>query len=563
MIEPRAYQLEALEAVGKSRLNGVTRQLISLPTGTGKTVIFALLAKSINMRTLIIAHTEELIKQAKEKLEIVWPEADVGIVKAGFDEVSAHVVIASIQTISRSNRLQKLKEQEFDLLIIDEAHHAAASSYEKVVKELGFLNSDPSKLLVGVTATPKRGDGVGLGTIFQEIVFERSISTMIRGGYLSPLVGKQVFTKIELGGVGVRHGDFITSQLARAVNTSDRNQLILENYRVYASDRRKAIAFCVDVQHAKDLADAFNEAGISAQAVYGDMSSDDRVSVLMGFRDGKYRILTNCNLLTEGFDQADVDCVIMGRPTKSPALFTQMIGRGTRTFPQKKDCLVLDFCDNASRNNLCSYKNTLDGAVAALFDPGRDEEVGGCVDMSDDELGDSRASEGLEVCLEGIEDIEFFDSAQFAWVSVGDSWHLNLGLNRDVWVRQVNGGFLVVAQSDGDIAHLSSRHLPLDYALGVAEDWSRRQTTKSAWARKDAAWRTLPPTDKQMGTLLKLGIPLDRPISRGEASQILDSKFNEPATGKQRYWLRSHGFSFDQGITKLQATKMIGAAKGG
>lgn len=562
MITPREYQIEALEAVDTHRKLGVQRQLISLPTGCGKTVVFALLAKELNVRTLVIAHTEELIAQAVSKFKVIWPEVDIGIVKAESDEVSAQVVVASVQTAARDKRLQKLKDQSFSLLIIDEAHHAAAPSYSNIVNELGFF-TDPEKLLVGVTATPKRGDGIGLKTVFQEIVFERSINTMIRAGYLSPLVGKQVFTKVELKHVGVRNGDFISSELSRIINTPERNQLIVDNYKQYAAQRKKSLAFCVDVQHAKDLAEAFSQHGIPAMAVYGAMSNEERTSALSSFSNGKYSVLTNCQLLTEGFDEPSIDCVIMGRPTQSTALFTQMIGRGTRTFPLKRDCLVLDFTDNASKHNLCTYKNTLDGAVASLFGQESKEEADGCLEPNDSEIRDLKASTAVKVLEDRIEDIEFFDSAHFAWNPVGDSWHLRLSADRDVWVRKSKDGFLVVAQSTGEVISLSNRPLPLDYALGVAEDWARKQTNKSGWARKDAEWRTEPATRKQIETLSRLGFVFDSSISKGQASQLLDSKFNEPATMKQMGWLRLHGVSLKHPITKFEARKMIANMKGG
>ncbi len=561
MITPREYQIEALEAIQEGWANQSTRQLVSLPTGVGKTIIFALLAKSINTKTLIIAHTEELINQAKEKLKVVWPEVDVGIVKAGANEMDSQVIIASIQTASRVKRLEELKQQGFDLLIIDEAHHAAAASYERVVRELGFFDENPSKLLVGVTATPKRGDGVGLGSIFQEIVFERSISTMIRGRYLSPLVGKQVHTKIDLGGIGVRAGDFVNSELAKAVNTHGRNQLIIDNYTTYGEDRKKTLAFCVDVQHAKDLADVFNECGILAKAVYGDMDKEERAQSLQDFKDGKYQVLTNCLLLTEGFDERAIDCVILGRPTKSASLFTQMIGRGTRTFPTKKNCLILDFCDNSSRNDLCTYKNTLDGAITPLFPSECDINVlegkESPIQQTDDYINRSE----LQVIQDRVEDVEFFETSHFAWIPVGDSWHLSLGLNRDIWVRQVKGGFLITAQSEGDITQLSNRSLPLDYALGVAEDWSRKQTTKSTWARKDAPWRSLPASQKQLDSLSKMRIQFSHGITKGDAAQLLDKKLNDPATDKQRYFLKRRGVKITHNLTKIEAGKLISDLK--
>lgn len=563
MLEPRPYQLECLEAINEFRSRGITRQLCNLPTGTGKTVVFSLLAKELNTRTIIIAHTEELIVQAKEKLEIVWPEAKIGIVKAGSDEIGAQIVIASIQTICRDKRLEKLKEQGFKLMIIDECHHGAAESYTKVIRELGFMDDDPNKLLVGVTATPKRGDGLSLGSIFQEIVFESSIGTMIRAGYLSNLVGKQIFTKVALENVGIKHGDFIQSELAKTVNIDSRNRLIVLTHTQYANERKKTLVFGVDVQHAKDLSALFNEHGISSKAVYGAMDKTERKLILKEFTEGKIQVLTNCQLLTEGFDEPSLDCIIMARPTKSIALFTQMIGRGTRTYPLKKDCLILDFCDNAGRNGLCNFKNTLDSAVTPIFGVGCDEgdeqyEVSG-----DEELAEGNLSKEVAAYLDRIQDIEFFDSSKFAWILIGDSWHLNLGQNRDVWVRHGNGGYHVVAQSDGDLVHLSNRLLPLDYALGLSEDWARRQTTKSAWARKDAPWRSQPASPKQIEALARMGISVDPKISKGEAAQILDARMNEPATAKQLWWLRSHGIGTKHGLTKSEARNLIAEAQKG
>lgn len=561
-LKPREYQLEALEAVDLHRSKGINRQLISLPTGTGKTVVFSLIAKQINTKTLVLAHSEELINQAVSKFQTVWPGVDIGVCKAERDEIGAQVVVASVQTATRDRRLQRLKEQGFGLLIIDEAHHSAAPSYENVIRELGFFDEDNNRLLVGVTATPKRGDGIGLKKVFQEIVFERSISTMIKAGYLAPLVGMQVHTRIELQYVGIRNGDFISSELSRIVNTSDRNQLIVDNYGLYAGDRKKALAFCVDVQHAKDLAETFTRNGIPAKAVYGAMSDDERKETLAAFSNGEYSVLTNCQLLTEGFDEPSIDCVIMGRPTQSTALFTQMIGRGTRTFPLKKNCLVLDFTDNASKHELCTYKNTLDGAVVPLFEYSSKEDDEGEFRQAY-EQPISEVPKGGRVLADRIENIEFFNSTNFAWNQVGDSWHLCLASDRDVWVRKVESGYLVIAQSEGHVINLSSRPLPLDYALGVAEDWSRKQTTKSAWARKDAAWRAEPATPRQRETLTKFGFTYDGSISKGEAATLLDSKFSEPATEKQVWWLKSQGIPINRPITKFEARKMISNIRGG
>jgi len=561
-ILPREYQIEALEAVASARTRGITRQLISLPTGCGKTVVFALLAKEFNGKTLVIAHTEELISQAVAKLKTVWPEADIGIVKAKSDEVDAQVVVASIQTISRDRRLQRLKDQNFELLIIDEAHHAAATSYMKVVKELGFFNDDNNKLLVGVTATPKRGDGVGLNSIFQEIIFDRSMSTMIRSGYLSPLVGKQILTEIELHNVGTRKGDFVPSELAKIINIPERNQLIIDNYKRYAGNREKTLAFCANVQHAKDLAEYFNQNGIPAKAIYGTMDNDERASVLDGFSNRKYAVLTNCQILTEGFDEPGINCIIMGRPTQSAALFTQMIGRGTRTSDQKKDCLVLDFTDNASKHTLCTYKNTLDGAISSLFELESKECGNLSVESSNDKIVDSRAYNEAHVIEKRIDDIEFFNNIHFPWDKVGDVLYLPLACNRAVWIREVEGGCTVIAHNGKEVIKLSSGPVSLDYAIGISEDWAHKQTTKGALNRKNAEWRLDPPTEKQIETMNKCGIRFDVGITKGEACQLLNSKFNEPPTYKQISFLRHHKSLPNHPITKLEARKIISRIKG-
>ena len=198
-----------------------------------------------------------------------------------------------------------------------------------------------------------------------------------------------------------------------------------------------------------------------------------------------------------------------------------------------------------------------------IISRGRGRGQGGVCCPLEEEIVDSAAINALRAFTERVEDIAFFDTAQFAWTPVGDSWHLKLAADRDIWVRKSGDGFLIVAQNGGDLYNLSSRPLPLNYALGVGEDWARRQTTKGAWGRKDAAWRAEPPTVKQIETLTKLGFSVTSDITKGQASQLIDSKFNEPATIKQVYWLKHHGIDVKEGITKFEAKKLIAASKRG
>lgn len=574
MIEPRQYQIESVEAVLAHRENGIRRQLINLPTGTGKTIVFSILAKQLKTKTLILAHREELLDQAASKMRMIWPEAEIGILKADREEIDAMVVIASVQTACRERRLERLKRQGFRLMIVDECHHSAADSYVRVIQELGFMKEDPEKLLVGVSATPSRGDGVGLFPVFERVVFERSLSTMVRGGYLSPLRGIQIFTHTNLKGVAMRGGDFATAQLAERINTPERNRLIVANYLQYAGERRRAIAFCADVQHSIDLAEEFNLAGVPASSVYGDMGDDERKRVLADFRSGKYSVLTNCAILTEGYDFDEIDCVLVTRPTRSESLYVQMIGRGTRLHPAKRDCLVIDFTDACRRHHLCNYKNVLNGELPALLRPGIDLNLPEGVELSDDEIVDPEAKEMAEVeprsiwiGEERIGEIDFFGRSNFSWVQVGDGWHLRIDRAKDLWVRGNDGdGYLAVAHVDGEIVPLEKNPIPLMYAIGICEDFARKHTAKSTLIRKDAHWRRQPPTDKQRDLLQKIGVSIDPDnYTRGQLAEIIEQKVMkeshfEPASDKQRWKMRQLGIDFSESISKGEAWKRIKVA---
>lgn len=314
-IELRDYQLEALKAVNREYKSKVRRQLIVLPTGTGKTIIFAAIVKEWNVRTLILAHRDELIQQAVAKIKLIWPEADIGIVKGDLQEYDHQIIVGSVQSCMHKKRLKHLKEQDFQLLIIDEAHHSAAASYQKIIKKLGFLRKTGKQLLLGFTATPDRSDKLGLGDTFQKIVFMRSISTMIQQGYLCPVSAKRCLTSVSLDGVHTTHGDFQRGQLAAAVNIKERNEFIADKYQLYA-DGRKAIGFCTDVQNCHDLAGSCNARGIPAKAIWGAMDSEARRRTIEEFKNGTIKVCTSCGVLTEGFDEPSINCILMARPTR-------------------------------------------------------------------------------------------------------------------------------------------------------------------------------------------------------------------------------------------------------
>ncbi|MCK4777560.1 MAG: DEAD/DEAH box helicase, partial [Actinomycetia bacterium] len=349
----RDYQREALEAIWNSYKSGIRRQLISLPTGCGKTVIFSFLPRYFKMKKkmLVLAHREELLFQAKDKIVAINKELklNVGIEKAVMEtDYDDDIIIASVQTIGRGNeRIKKFNPDDFSIIVVDEAHHAVAPTYKAILKHFGIFDKDTDKLLLGFTATPKRGDGIGLEEIFEDITYSQSITHMIEANYLANIIGYRVNTKVNLEGVKVRMGDFVIGDLSRKVNVEERNALIIKSYLKLAKNR-KTVVFCTNVAHAKQVALIFNKHKIKAVPVWGNMPSKNRAAVLKKFKNDKIDVITNCNLLTEGFDEPGIDCIIMARPTKSQLLYTQMIGRGTRPFPNKENLMVIDISDNST-----------------------------------------------------------------------------------------------------------------------------------------------------------------------------------------------------------------------
>ncbi len=289
-LQLRDYQSECLRAIAQASNAKISSPLVSLPTGTGKTIIFGYMVwqfSEVGGRSLILVHRDELLNQAEDKLKIICPEAHVGIIKAERNELDAPVTIASVQTISRESRLKQLRDMRFDFLVTDEAHHSVAPTYQRVYQAL--LNGS-GQLHLGVTATPNRADGRGLLEVYQEVVYHRSLLEMIRAGWLCDLRCVQITTDISLDSVKTRQGDFAQGELGAVINTQNRNELIVQAYQEHAAGRM-ALCFTVNVQHAHDLAEAFQEEGINAVALSGNTPIDERRKTLMRFHDREIDII--------------------------------------------------------------------------------------------------------------------------------------------------------------------------------------------------------------------------------------------------------------------------------
>jgi superfamily II DNA or RNA helicase len=372
--ELRYYQHEAVEAVFQS-LRSHRSTLLVAATGLGKTQIFCDVARRWVGNVLVLAHRSELIFQAKRRLEEMCGEY-VGIEKAGQRCGDARLVVGSIDTIKNKARMEALGPDRFSLIVFDEAHHAPARTYRKPLEYFS------SAKILGVTATPDRGDGKALGQLFDDVCYTMDIRRGIEEGYLVPVKGQRVFLdSIDLRNVATYAGDFAQGQLDDAMLKAVEG---IVKKSIEMGEDRQALAFFPGVRSAEYACDRFNNLKPgSACFVSGKTRQMERDEIIERFREGEFQYLCNCQIATEGFDPPKVSMVILGRPTKSRALYAQMVGRGIRTLPYtvddiktreeaplrrgrirdsaKKDCLILDFVGNSGRHKLVTPIDILAG----------------------------------------------------------------------------------------------------------------------------------------------------------------------------------------------------------
>lgn len=533
----RPYQRECIHALIAAYKAGRRRLLVSLPTGTGKTVVFAHLPRALRMkkRMLILAHREELIVQAVDKLRAADPHLTIGVEKADHyagDEAS--VVVASVATLGRvvTSRLRRFDPAQFSVVVVDEAHHAVADSYRRVLEHFGAFAPGATQMVVGFTATPKRGDKSGLQDVFEDIAFARTLPAMVRHGYLCPLRGWRVTTSVDLDDVRTRRGDFVERDLATAVDVAQRNRVLVEQYEKLAAGRRM-IVFCAGVHHAHSVAAAFVAAGVPAAAVWGDMAPDERRGALQAFRDGALRVLTNCNVLSEGFDEPRVEAVMLARPTKSQLLYAQMVGRATRTHPGKVDALVIDVVDSTRRHRLVGLDHLF--GLPAGFDLGGANVLDVQTRMSAlaasfpwIDLSAVTSSAELQVAAERIELFRFDpppeidDLCTLSWTRApGGGYLLALPGRESFRIEQTMLGAWDVDYS-GRGATRTTTVATIDEAIDRVEAWvERRRRDVVKLVQRDERWRGRPPTEKQVRLLESLRLPAPQGLQRGHAAMMI------------------------------------------
>ena len=344
--ELRPYQQQARDRIHAEWDAGHTRTLLVLPTGTGKTIVFASVAADqvrAGDRVLILAHRGELLEQAADKLQ-----RSTGLVSAVEKAESTcldswfRVVVGSVQTLQRTTRLERFPQDYFGTIIIDEAHHAITDGYRRI------LDYFSGAKVLGVTATPDRGDMRNLGEVFDSLAFEYKLTDAIKEGYLCKIMAQTIPLQLDITSVTMSGGDYAVGDLGTALDPY-LEQIAAEMARRCKS--RKTVVFLPLIKTSQKFRDLLNTYGFRAAEVNGQ--SDDRRQVLADFDAGKYNVLCNSMLLTEGWDCPSVDCVVVLRPTKVRSLYSQMVGRGTRLSPGKTDLLLLDFLWMTDKHELC------------------------------------------------------------------------------------------------------------------------------------------------------------------------------------------------------------------
>lgn len=537
----RSYQQEALDAMLKAESSGVAKQLVVLPTGAGKTVLFAHLpiVRKDSLPMLVLAHRAELLNQAKAKIESMNPNLSVAIEKAENKAGKVDVVVASVQTLGRgnSNRIEGFDQEYFKTIIIDEAHHAAASSYQKI---LTYFKSD---YVLGVTATPQRSDSVRLVDTFDEIVYYKSIEDLINEGWLCPLIGYRVKTDTDISDVEITNGDYRQEQLAEAIDNPNRNTCIVNAFLDLAGTK-KTVVFAANIAHARNLAASFAaQTRAQVRVVLGETPDEEREQILKDFKSGAVQVIINVGVLTEGFDEPSIEAIILARPTRSTLLYTQIVGRGTRLNEGKPNCMIIDIADATKGKKPVSLPTLLGlppdfdlqgqsfTDVAKEFDKLKDFCPGMATQVLNPEDIKNSYKE-INLFMPPPPNPAVIEYSKFVWAEIGvNHFQLNLSSTDSMqiyndalgrWVAQIK-------QRSGEkylytpIGHAAT----LRTVFARTDEWIRKNRPMSlTLIDGDALWRKDSPTDKQIKLLRRIGVPITSEITKGMASQII-SKYYE------------------------------------
>jgi superfamily II DNA or RNA helicase len=494
MIQLRSYQTECLQAI-----TSLIAQAIKADPST---------------RALVLAFSTDLLRQARDKLQMIAPGLTIGILDASSKEFDSQVIVSSIQSARQASNLERLQAQGFSICIADECHHFASDTARFVLNELGFGCTTSNRLLVGFSATPFRSDGKGLGEIFDKIVYSRSIKQMVNDGYLCKPLGHKVLTDLDLSQIAIENGDYSPTALSKLMNTEAINQTIVNSYLEKAAGR-KTIAFATSIELSIALAECFQRFGIFAEAIHSNLPSMEREAIKNRFQNGDIEVLTNPLMLTEGYDEPSISSVIIARPTKVVGLYQQMAGRGLRLFPNKKDCVILDFGDQM---------HSLVGIEAML---------GYDIDESSEKRQKNAKVEEIARTLpssinpklkKAILEIDLLGES-FTWQKDFDGCYYLKGAGDALLklIKHGEGRYDAILSGSKGVKTIASG-LDFAYSFSAAEDYVKSNRALFAVSDLNAPWRSLPISEKQKELFRSVGFKsgIDD-LSRGQAATIISS----------------------------------------
>lgn len=400
--EPTYPQAVALENINHARKLNINKGVVIIPTGMGKTILAALDSKALNTRTLFIVHRNDILNESYNKFKDVWPESTKGFFDANEKDTSSQVIFASKDTLYREGNIQKFSPTDFDLIIIDEVHHSSSLTYKKILEYFA------PKYMLGLTATPERQDRADILQLFDyNIYYELSQKEAIESGYLSGFLYYGLKDDIDYNKIKHNGIKYDVADLGRKLNIPERNHAIYQKYSQYAN-HKKAIGFCVNIEHAISMANFFKAQGITAEAIHSDtskLSPSLKHSYINDFRENNIKILFTVDMFNEGVDFPDVEALLFLRPTESKTIFIQQLGRGLRLCPHKTHVIVLDFIGNFKNSK--NIKEILKGSSNSGNSTGSSKSQFGKKEFIDWPLGcDVIFEESVEELFKTISDAE-------------------------------------------------------------------------------------------------------------------------------------------------------------
>jgi len=514
-----------------------------MATGGGKTPTLGEIVRTSRYataggrRAVVLAHREELVEQNAQRIRDVAPDLRVGVVMAGRNETQGHVISASVQTLASPLRLAQVRD--VGLVVVDECHHAAADTYLAVLRHLGCFSASGARAL-GVTATMSRGDDKALGDVWQDVVFTRDIADLINdpeGPYLVRPVGIRVRVEdLDLSRVRKVAGDFSGKGLGDAIEDSLAPKKIVEALREHAADRQ-TILFAPLVHTAEVIRDELREGGFAAEVISAKTPRDERRRLLQAYRDGQLQVLCNAMIFTEGTDLPMTSCIVVARPTMSAALFIQMVGRGLRLWPDKRDCIVLDVVGATGRHRLAA-------PIELWGDEGVDLDSNVALEREDDiPTDDDNALEQQELDhLFGLDEpvyrdgklvteiVDLFEGSDGGWLRThAGVWFIAAPERYVAVLPRVDGGYGVVSlhwTRGGDSRWVMERCSELSYAMAhatgdVTDDERAAMDARGAGRRAEfvpsAGWRSASPRAEAR----RIGLPVPEGASAGEIRKLL------------------------------------------